>query len=293
MPPLTAADWKVAVHPDATTLSPTRTEVVAFDLEGRPTSWFRDGRTFKRSLASDVLGRRTVDGVRQRWHVPTDDAHAKFARAHEVAGAARDALHAGSLQPTAAVALARPSATEAGAAPASDEVLAELDDRLRRSLAWTPARLAAERDRFAAAYAPIPILPPDQYGAVVLQATFGCSWNRCTYCSFYQDRPFQVRPPEAFAAHVEAVRVAARPRRRRPPQRLPRRRQRARAGERALATALRGGAPTSSRTAPSPASSTSSAASARGSTTGASCAPWGSSASRSASRPATTRCSAG
>ena len=207
MPPLTASDWKAAVHPDATTLSPTRTEVVAFDLEGRPTSWFRDGRTFKRSLASDVLGRRTVDGVRQRWKVPTGDAHALFARAHDVAAAARDALHAGGLQPTAVVAHARPSASEAGAAPASDEVLAELDDRLRRSLAWTPARLAAERDRFAAAYAPIPILPPDQYGAVVLQATFGCSWNRCTYCSFYQDRPFQVRPPQAFAAHLEAVRA--------------------------------------------------------------------------------------
>ncbi|MDF1523446.1 MAG: radical SAM protein, partial [Trueperaceae bacterium] len=80
-----------------------------------------------------------------------------------------------------------------------------LDARLRLALAWTPERLAAERERFAAAYAPISILPPDQYGAVVVQATFGCSWNRCTFCSFYQDRPFQVRPADALAAHLAAV----------------------------------------------------------------------------------------
>jgi hypothetical protein len=205
MPSPAAVDWKVAVQPGATTLSPTRTEVVAFDLEGRPTSWFREGRTFKRSLASEVVGRRTVDGVRRRWRVPEAEAHAAFARAHEVAHAARDALHSGRLDPTAGASIAPPSVGAALAAP--DEVAEALDERLQRSLAWTPERLAAERERFAAAYAPISILPPDQYGAVVVQATFGCSWNRCTFCSFYQDRPFQVRPPAALAAHLAAVRA--------------------------------------------------------------------------------------
>ncbi|MDF1524527.1 MAG: hypothetical protein P1P87_17120, partial [Trueperaceae bacterium] len=76
MPSPTTVAWKVAVQPGATTLSPTRTEVVAFDLEGRPTSWFREGRTFKRSLASDVVGRRTVDGVRRRWRLSEAEARA-------------------------------------------------------------------------------------------------------------------------------------------------------------------------------------------------------------------------
>lgn len=189
-----ATDWRVAVQAHATTLSPTRAEVVAFDLEGRPTSWFRAGRTFKRSLASGVYGRRSEGGVRRRWRVPEAEAAAAFARALAVAERAADDLERGGL------------AAEALAPDAAPAALERLRARLADALAWTPERLAAERERFAAAYAPVAILPPDQYGAVVLQATFGCSWNRCTFCSFYQDRPFQVRPPEAFAAHVGAVR---------------------------------------------------------------------------------------
>ena len=180
-----ASDWRIAVQPGATVLSPARDEVLGLDLEGRPRSWFVGGRTFKRSLASDVFGRRTVDGVRRRWRVPEDEAATLFARTARLIETARD--------------------TAAGAVPAAHRP--ELAARLDRARAWTPARLRAERGRFLAAYAPIGILPPDQYGAVVLQATFGCSWSRCTFCSFYQDRAFEVRPPAAFDAHLTAVRA--------------------------------------------------------------------------------------
>ncbi len=191
--PIPSAAWRIAVQAGATVLSPTRDEVVSFDLEGRPTSWFRDGRTFKRSLASTVFGRRTEGGVRHRWRVADAEAAAAFARAIEVAERAAAGVRCHRLGT---------EALSSDAAPATEAALAE---RLERVLTWSPERLAAEGARFAGAYAPIPILPPDQYGAVVLQATFGCSWNRCTFCSFYQDRPFQVRPPEAFGAHVDAV----------------------------------------------------------------------------------------
>jgi radical SAM superfamily enzyme YgiQ (UPF0313 family) len=42
--------------------------------------------------------------------------------------------------------------------------------------------------------------------AVVLQATEGCSFNTCTFCSFYKDRPFRIKTPDEFRAHAEAVR---------------------------------------------------------------------------------------
>ncbi len=188
MAPLRRADWRVAVHEAATTLSPSRDQVVAFDLEGRPTSWFTGGDTFKRSLASEVFGRRTVRGERRRWAVGRERRGELLDEALTVASQARTALQGG--EPVCA----------------SDD-RERLARRLVRIADWTPEALLAERERFLAAYRPVAILPPDQYGAVVLQASFGCSWNRCSYCTFYLDRPFQVRTPEAFAAHAEAVRA--------------------------------------------------------------------------------------
>ena len=40
----------------------------------------------------------------------------------------------------------------------------------------------------------------------MLQATFGCSWNRCTFCSFYEDRPFRARSASEFREHCDRVR---------------------------------------------------------------------------------------
>lgn len=54
-------------------------------------------------------------------------------------------------------------------------------------------------------YKPVGILPPDQYISVVLQLTEGCSFNQCTFCSFYRDRPFLIKSPDDFGQHIMNV----------------------------------------------------------------------------------------
>lgn len=193
-----AEPFLVSLQPGATAISRNRREVVSFDLEGRPSSWMVDGHTYKRSLASEIFGRRTRYGVRRRWRVDPQDAAAHFGRAGEVAAAAAAALERGEL---------RRSEGKDRFRPLDRAEAAELSRRLKRIRAWNPGRLAAERERFLAAYEPVSILPPDQYGSVVLQATYGCSWNRCTFCTFYQDRPFRVREAAAFSEHARSVRA--------------------------------------------------------------------------------------
>jgi radical SAM superfamily enzyme YgiQ (UPF0313 family) len=167
--------WLLNSQAAATVLSPNRQEVYSFDLEGRPISWFVRGTLFKRALDSRVFARRREGGLRRRWEA-SGEAEAQFA------------------------------AVLSRIVPLLHEPLPQtLRERLERILSWTPERLLAERARFATAYAPISILPPDQYQAVVLQATLGCSWNRCTFCSFYQDRPFSAKSPAAFGEHLARV----------------------------------------------------------------------------------------
>lgn len=44
--------------------------------------------------------------------------------------------------------------------------------------------------------------PPSEADSYILQATFGCSWNKCTYCDMYRDKQFEVRPLQATLADV-------------------------------------------------------------------------------------------
>jgi radical SAM superfamily enzyme YgiQ (UPF0313 family) len=50
--------------------------------------------------------------------------------------------------------------------------------------------------------------PPSEADALILQATIGCSWNHCTYCDMYRDKPtFSVKP---LVESIEDLETAAR-----------------------------------------------------------------------------------
>ena len=152
--------------------------VLSFDREGRLLTLVQGQELFKRALDSRVFRRDRREW--RRWELLPDRERQEV------------------------LAVARELAAHTAADPATSAGLrARLESEV---LPWTLDRLLAEEQRFLATYRPIAILPPDRYLAVVLQATEGCTWNRCTFCSFYQGRPFRLGAPEDFRRHAEAVR---------------------------------------------------------------------------------------
>ena len=61
---------------------------------------------------------------------------------------------------------------------------------LDKAAAFHQQRYQQDVQTYQQVYQPVGILPPDQYMAVVLQATEGCSFNTCTFCNFYRGGVF-------------------------------------------------------------------------------------------------------
>ncbi len=162
-----------------------------FDDAGRLLGAFDSGFTYRRSLANQVLekraGARAGVGHRQRRWLAPAEAEALIGQAYafarrigrEVAGRQR------------------------GEDPGDDAQI--IGDALARVARYTVARLDAEAETCRRIYMRVPILPPDQYLAVVVQVTEGCSYNACAFCGFYRDRSFRARNAQELRQHIREV----------------------------------------------------------------------------------------
>jgi hypothetical protein len=206
----------VGLKRESTTLSIDLVPSYYFDRQGRVLGGYTGERTYRRTWDNRVIakwseptqiapevGRVLAEGnvplankwrLRRRCELSADAARNFVAQAHELAAKTLTALESGGGALTDA---------EGGD---SDEAGSALG-RLRAIAAYDYAALAQDGQRFKSLYTPIGILPPDQYMALVLQATHGCSWNRCTFCTFYRGSAFRIRRPSEFRQHAAAVRA--------------------------------------------------------------------------------------
>ncbi len=167
---------------DYLTIAEALRTIISFDGEGRPIVAFLDGVNYVRGLSGEMLAKRVIaPGRKERRKLSADERCVTLERL---------LTHARRMI----------AQIESTASPAAREWFA----RITR---WDVAQLEAERERFCAVYKPVSIVPPDQYRALVVQATEGCSWNRCHFCTFYRDRAFRIRSPAAFREHLRQVKA--------------------------------------------------------------------------------------
>lgn len=165
-----------------------KTEVFSFDSAGRLWTALVDNVSYRRGLDGKIIARWAVQPLvhERRWLSPAEARDLVERANHTLRLLAAD-LSAGQVELSGAL--------PPGGIPGLAAALA---------FDWQQS----ERDcaRYFNVYKPVGILPPDQYMAVVLQATEGCSYNTCTFCDFYRERPFRIKSPREFTAHACAVR---------------------------------------------------------------------------------------
>lgn len=175
------AQWPGEAHPD----------MARFDAEGRLVDFRKGPHHWHTTLDLRLWGHETVGKGRSRRLRPRPSPADPLGI---IAGVHRS-LH----QALTAAEATRPDADIDAAA------LAELHALARRAGDWTAARLAEDREAVRRLYLPVPVLPPDQYAALVVQLSEGCPWDRCRFCDLYRDRPYRLRPPDEVRAHLGAV----------------------------------------------------------------------------------------
>ncbi|MBO9340483.1 MAG: radical SAM protein [Roseiflexus sp.] len=180
----------ISIKPGALSVMFGTHEVLTYDRGGRLWVLTRDGRTYRRGLNGHVIEKYHADNGLIRRRVGGAEAAELIDSAAARMASLRDAL-------------AKEAATRAAANGALEELLTIIE----RASYFNAAAHVADRKAFEQVYDPVGILPPDQYMAVVVQATEGCSFNTCTFCDFYRGRRFRIKSPDEFRVHTRAVRA--------------------------------------------------------------------------------------
>ncbi len=185
-------EYTLSLKVDSLSVAINVDTVIVYDLAGRFYSIYQDNFHYRRSLSGQILQKWSgADGRQRRWlEQPEADALIDFA--------------ADQLQQLR-VALSTPD-WKWLTPPDHPSQVHEFDAVIERGARFDSVAARLDAARFADVYSPIGILPPDQYLALVLQATEGCSFNTCTFCDLYH-QAFRVKPLDEFREHIRQVRA--------------------------------------------------------------------------------------
>lgn len=89
--------------------------------------------------------------------------------------------------------------------PSTDDALAAIGPLLARAAAFDVAAARADAETYRRLYGSVAVLPPNEYNAVVVQATEGCAYNHCTFCTLYHGVRYRPKPAAEFEHHARAV----------------------------------------------------------------------------------------
>jgi len=189
--------WEIVLSDKGTSISLSYDGVPIdyYDRQGRLVGMFVNDRHYRRGLDNRLMEKFRVPGERGRIR-------------RDLLGVEKRRLIDGAYDRARRVAEQVRSGKVSGVrARMSDapDLRNEALERLEPITRYDYARLEAERELFNRIYAPVGILPPDQYMSLVVQMTVGCSYNKCTFCDFYQTRRFEIKTPDALREHLRGV----------------------------------------------------------------------------------------
>ncbi len=181
---LNGDDVLVSHKQTALTISLTPEDIITYDHAGRLIGSYEHGHNYRRSLDNKLQKRwRLTDGDRERLMHQFLDPDA----AENIIDGYRQQL------------LQLLDDSPAGSANPETRRLLES----AANFDWE--RLQLDAARFKLIYGHVPILPPDQYRSLLIQATDGCTYNKCTFCTLYREKSFYTRPFDEFQSHIDAV----------------------------------------------------------------------------------------
>ena len=171
---------------------------VHYDLKGRLVKISDHEQFWRRSLSGRVLHSRKLiaeeGGGIARGVLSDGDARTVVQQIQPHTTAIYEAIQNAATQ----IELARPSAAEARQ---------RITPVLRLAASFDEPAAARDVQQFQAIYGRVAVLPPDQYNALVLQATEGCAYAGCTFCGLYRDVKHRKKSADEFRKHIhDAVR---------------------------------------------------------------------------------------